>query len=67
MLQAARLWVGVQMRLLRFFNLPNHSSCTRALVFTQSLTDKSTRSGIWGKVLPVHKADDLTTIYDTID
>jgi hypothetical protein len=44
-----------------FSNLPNPSSCTKALGFTQHLTEISTRNLPGGKVRLVRKAD-LTTI-----
>jgi hypothetical protein len=43
MLQAGISWVLFPMRLLEFFDLPNHSSRTMALV-TQPLTEISTRN-----------------------
>jgi hypothetical protein len=48
MLQAGRSWVWVRMGSLNFFNLSNPSSCTLALVLTQSLTELSTSKCLWG-------------------
>jgi hypothetical protein len=41
MLQAGRSRVRVPMRWIKFFNLPNHSRCTKALRFIQRLTEIS--------------------------
>jgi hypothetical protein len=46
-----------------FFSLPNPSSCTMALEFTQPLIEMSTRNLPGG---PVHKADNLTAICEPI-
>jgi hypothetical protein len=62
MLQAGRLRVRVLMRSLNFFNLPNPSSCTMALGFTQPLTETSTRRYSGGKVRPACQADNLTEL-----
>jgi hypothetical protein len=48
MLQARRSWVGVLIRSLDLFSLPNPSSRTMALGFTQPLTEISTRRSFWG-------------------
>jgi hypothetical protein len=47
---------------MEFFIDINPSDRTMALVSTQPLTEMSTRSISWGKMQPVHKADNLTTI-----
>jgi hypothetical protein len=44
MLQAGRSCFRDPMRSLNFFNLPNPSGLTRALGFTQRLTDMITRN-----------------------
>jgi hypothetical protein len=51
-----------------FFNLPNPSSRTMALVFTQPDTEISTRSlsGGGNKARPARKAHSLTTICEPI-
>jgi hypothetical protein len=49
-----------------FFNLPNPSSRTMALVSTQPLTEMSTRNIPGGKGWPVRKADNLTAICELI-
>jgi hypothetical protein len=54
------------MRLLNFFNLPNHFSHTMALGLTQPLTEMSTRKIPVGKVRPVRKAENLTAIGEPI-
>jgi hypothetical protein len=55
---------------IEFFNLPNPSSRTMALGFTQPLTELSTRSTkiifLESKVRSVHRADNLTTICEPI-
>jgi hypothetical protein len=43
-LQAGRSWDRVLMRWIFFFNLPNSSSRTMALVSTQPLTKMNTRN-----------------------
>jgi hypothetical protein len=48
MLRAGRSQVRVPMTSLNVFNLPNLSSLTMALEFTQHLTEMSTRSSFWG-------------------
>jgi hypothetical protein len=48
MLQAGRLQVRVPLRSFNFFNLPNPSSCTMALGFTQPLTEMSTGKSFLG-------------------
>jgi hypothetical protein len=47
---------------IEFFNLPNPSSRTIALGFTQLSTEMSTRNIPWGKGQPANKADNLTAI-----
>jgi hypothetical protein len=47
-----------------FFNLPNPSSCTRALGSTQPLTERSTRNFPEGKKRPARRADILAAIYE---
>jgi hypothetical protein len=47
---------------VEFFIDINPSECTMALGSTQPLTDMSTGSISWGKMQPVRKADNLTTI-----
>jgi hypothetical protein len=49
-----------------FFNLPNLSSSTMALGFTQPLTEMSTRNLPAGKGRQARKADNLTAIYESI-
>jgi hypothetical protein len=49
-----------------FFNWPNPSSRTMALVSTQPLTDMSTRNLPGGKGRPARKADNLTAICEPI-
>jgi hypothetical protein len=46
----------------QFFNLPNSSSRTMALVSTQPLTEVSTRNLPGGKGRPAHKSDNLPAI-----
>jgi hypothetical protein len=59
MLQAGRSLVR--------FNLPNLSSHSVVLGFTQPVTEMSTRKIFLGnKARPVRKADNLTTIYELI-
>jgi hypothetical protein len=48
MLQTGMSRVRVPMRSLIFFSLPNPSSRTMTLVFTQPLTEMSTRRSFWG-------------------
>jgi hypothetical protein len=43
MLKAGRLWVGLAMKSLNVFYLPNPSNRTMALAFTQPLTEMSIR------------------------
>jgi hypothetical protein len=53
--------------LIFFFNLPNHSSRTIALGFTQSLTDASARRSFWGvKQRPTRKTDNKTAICEPL-
>jgi hypothetical protein len=61
MVQAGRSRVGVPMRWI-FFNLPNPSSYTVALGFTQPLIEMSTRNLPGVNERPVRKADNLTAI-----
>jgi hypothetical protein len=49
-----------------FFNLPNPSSRTMALGSTQPPTEISTRNIPGGKGRPARKADNLTTVCETI-
>jgi hypothetical protein len=62
LLLAGMLQVEVLMRSGHFFNLPNPSSCTMVLGFTQPLTEMSTRSLSGGKVQLAHKADNLSSV-----
>jgi hypothetical protein len=62
-LQGGRLPVRVPDE-VDFFNLPNPSSHTMALVSTQPLTEMSTRNFLGGKKRPAHRADDLAAIYE---
>jgi hypothetical protein len=64
MLQAGRSRVRVPMRSLYDFSLPNPSSRTRALGFTQPLTNEFQKIFLLGKVLSARKADNLTAIYE---
>jgi hypothetical protein len=61
MLQAGRLPVRVPNE-VDFFNLPNPSSRTMALVSTQPLTKMSTRNLPGGKNRPATRADNLAAI-----
>jgi hypothetical protein len=45
-----------------FFNWPNPSSRTMALVLTQPLTEMSTRNLPGGKERPARKANNLTAV-----
>jgi hypothetical protein len=47
---------------MEFFIDINPSDRTMAVGSTQPLTEMSTGSISWGKILPVHKTDNLTTI-----
>jgi hypothetical protein len=62
MLQAGKSRVQVPIRSLNFFSLPNPSSRTMALGFTQPPTEMSTGSVSGDKVQLTHKADNLTAI-----
>jgi hypothetical protein len=62
MLQARRSRDRSPIRPLEFFNLPNPSNVTVALVSTQSLTEMSTRNLRGGKGRPARRADNLTAI-----
>jgi hypothetical protein len=71
MLQVGKSWVRLTMRsLILFFSAPNPSNLTMVPEFTQLLTEMSTRSRkvmFWGsRARPVHKADNLNTIYEPI-
>jgi hypothetical protein len=63
MLEAGRSRVRFPKRLLNFFNLPNPSSRTMTLGYTQPLTEMSTRNR---KGRPVRKADNHTAICEKI-
>jgi hypothetical protein len=69
MLQTGISRVRFPIRSLNFFMLPNLSSRTITLEFTQPLTEISTRKfpgeGV-GKVRPSRKADNLTAISQPI-
>jgi hypothetical protein len=58
--------VGLSPDEVNFFNLPNPSSRTMALVSTQPLTEMSTRNLPGGKGRQAHKADNLTAICEPI-
>jgi hypothetical protein len=62
-LQAERSPVRVP-DVVDFFNLPNPSSRTMALVSTQSLTEMNTRKFPRGKKPPARRADNLAAIYE---
>jgi hypothetical protein len=62
-LQAGRSGVQFSMRSLDVFNLPNPSSRTMALGFTQPITEMSTSSLLLGKGRMARKAGNLTVIY----
>jgi uncharacterized membrane protein YjgN (DUF898 family) len=64
MVQARRLRVQVPIRSLNFFNVPNPSSYTMTLGFTQPLTEMSTRRYFWGKTQLARKSDNLTAIWN---
>jgi hypothetical protein len=49
-----------------FFSLPNPSSSTMALGFTQPLTEMNTRDLLCEKVPPARKVDNLTAICEQI-
>jgi hypothetical protein len=66
MLQAERSRVRVPDEIIGFFNLPNPSSSTMALRSTQLLTEMSTRHFPVGKGRPARKADNLTSIFESI-
>jgi hypothetical protein len=63
MLKAGRTPVRVPDE-VDFFNLPNPSSRTMALVSTQPLTKMSTRNLPKGKKRPARRADNLAAIYE---
>jgi hypothetical protein len=54
------------MRSLDIFNLPNLSSRTIALGFTQPLTETSTRNLSAGKALPALEVDNFTATSEPI-
>jgi hypothetical protein len=58
MLQAGRYRVRVPLRSLNFFNLPNPTSHTVNLGYTQPLTEDLSK----GKARPAHNADNLPAI-----
>jgi hypothetical protein len=62
MLQDGMSRVRVPMRWIFFFNLPNSSSGTMALVLTQPLIEMSTRNLSGGKGRPARMADNLTAV-----
>jgi hypothetical protein len=63
MLQTGMSQVRILMKSLNFFfNRPNPSSSTMALVYTQPLTEMSTRNIPGGKGRPARKADNLIVI-----
>jgi hypothetical protein len=66
MLQAGRSRVRDPMRPLNLFNLPNSSTCTMALGFTQLVTEMSTRKPFLGKARPACKNCNLTAICEPI-
>jgi hypothetical protein len=66
MLQARRSRVPFPMRSLDFFNSPNPSSRTLAVVPIQPLTEMSTRNLPGGKERPALKADNLTAVCEPI-
>jgi hypothetical protein len=49
-----------------FFNLPNPSSRTMSLGFTQLLAEMNTRNLPWGNGRPARKANSFTAIYEPI-
>jgi hypothetical protein len=61
MIQAGRPLVRLQDK-VGFFNLPNTSNRTMALVSTQRLIELSTRNLSVGKKRPAHMADNLAAI-----
>jgi hypothetical protein len=63
MLQAGRSPVRVPVE-VEFFNLPNLSSRTMALLSTQPLTEMSTRNFPGGKKRPARRADNFAAIYE---
>jgi hypothetical protein len=66
MLQAGMSRVRFPMKSLDFFSLPNPSSRTMALGFTQPITEISTRDLPGGKRRPTGKADNVTAICEPI-
>jgi hypothetical protein len=66
MLQAGRSRVPFRMLSLSFFNLPNPSSRTMALEWTQPLTEISTRNIPVCKGRPARKGNNLTAICEPI-
>jgi hypothetical protein len=63
MLQAGRSPVRVPHEMYFFFNLPDPSSRTMALVSTQPTTEMSTTNLPGGKKRPGRRADNLAAIY----
>jgi hypothetical protein len=61
-LQAGRSRVGVPMRSANFLSLPNPSSRTIALGFTQPLTGMSTRNLRGSKAWSALKADNIAAM-----
>jgi hypothetical protein len=57
---------SIPVEAIGFLNWPNPSSSTIALGSTQPLIDMSTKYLPGGKGRPVHKADNLTTICESI-
>jgi hypothetical protein len=62
MLQVGMSRIRFPMRLLDFFNLPYHSSGTRAPGSTQPVTEMSTRNFPGGKGWPARKDDNLAAM-----
>jgi hypothetical protein len=66
MIQAGRSWVRDPMRSLNFFDLPNHSSRTMALRFTQPLKEMSIRNLPGAKGRQACKSHNLTATCEPI-
>jgi hypothetical protein len=66
MLQAGRSRRSIPDEIIGYFNWPNPSSCTMAMVSTQPLTEMSTTSLPGGTERPACKADNLTAICEPI-
>jgi hypothetical protein len=62
MLQVGRSRVRISTMSLNSFNLPNLSSRTMAMGFTQRLTKLSTKRSFLGTAWPARMADNLTDI-----